>query len=67
MLTLSVTEATMLKQIWQKRMQKKSEEKLKNRIQKSIPNNNLRLPSNRQAEVLLLAVENDSIIPMQAI
>lgn len=57
----------MLKQIWQKRMQKKSEEKLKNRIQKSIPNNNLRLPSNRQAEVLLLAVENDSIIPMQVI
>lgn len=57
----------MSKQIWQKRMQKKSEEKLKNRIQKSIPNNNLRLPSNRQAEVLLLAVENDSIIPMQAI
>ena len=57
----------MSKQIWQKRMQKKSEEKLKNRKQKSIPNNNLRLPSNRQAEVLLLAVENDSIIPMQAI
>ena len=57
----------MLKQIWQKRMQKKSEEKLKNRIQKSIPNNNLRLPSNRQAEVLPLVVENDSIIPMQAI